>query len=593
MGQDPDNSGPDLEPTYPPLPTYPLPSSRSAYAFQPSAPPSAPPLSVPSAPTSWHAASFNPAGPDLQPDRLLTEPSAPVFYPDLDRFTAEDVSYPYYALAPSLHSNKSWPPQQDQYQDREDRVAYRQLRLDRLDLSNSHLLPNTQLQLVYQNEFLKNLPERLSRIEHGSEAALASTGPHGAEMQDFVTKMRSFETAYEAVQQCRLALFSLERKAKGYASKLWTVQSKSELAKATCGDGATMSHTYTYQYGHHEPEVAIKLQKSLSRLFKQRTKYLMRMQFEETSCKLWIQDHLSSYLSTIKDKEKYQERDLKRITDYLDILFTFERSARRQPDFDRLAEERALAKNKSPDPSTPENNAEAVDDDDEADRPVNAILQSIHDWIALMAAPLLHRGSFQEAEYLIIQVLRSRRVSTWAIQLIQCSVPANWSSGYQEFYLTVLQLVLCGTSLPKARLSALPAPNLGMDSLLVLRSGLDETDYLAILDQMDVTLFLNQLLLEHKGMHNQVDTLFQTNVSKQKMLRLFAATRHFFDVFFDGLQGLTKFGVASRRVGQLLCQLTQILGDYLLVLGPLSSDVVQNTYTSLARQVYHNLHEDC
>ncbi|GJJ71874.1 ectopic P granules protein 5 [Entomortierella parvispora] len=585
MDRDRDQDTLDQGSSYPPLPLPPLPSSTSAYAFQPSAPPSAP---LP-APTSWHAASFNPSGPDLQPDRLLTEPSAPVFYPDPDQFATESVSYPHYALSPSSPSSPStsrhYRSEKDQYQDQyqdQDRVVYPQLRSVQLDLSNNHLIPNSQLQEVYQNDFLRNLPRRLSKIEHSSEAALSSTGPHGAEMQDFVAKMRSFETAYEAVQQCRLALFNLERKAKGYASKLWTVQSKSEVAKATCGDGATMSHTYTYQYGHHEPEVAVKLQKSLNRLFKQRTKYLIRMQFEETSCKLWIQDHLSSYLSTIKNREHYSESDLGRITNYLDILFSFERSARRQPDFDSLAEEHALARIKSPDPSTPENDDEAALEEDEAGRPTNAIFQSIHDWIVLMAAPLLHRGSFKEAEYLVIQVLRSRRVSTWGIQLIQCSIPAKWSSAYQEYYLTVLQLVLCGASLPKARLADVPESGHGTGPSLELCSGLGEADYLAILDQMDIAPFLNQLLLEHKDMHSHISTLFQTNVSKQKMFRLFAATRHLFDVLFNGLERLTTFGVASRRLAQLICQLTRILGDHLLVLGPLSSDIRQNTCNSSA-----------
>lgn len=576
--------------SYPLLPSLPpLPSSRT-YTFQPSAPPSAPsehhspPLAPPTAssPNSWHAASFYPAEPDLQPDRLFTEPSAPSFYPDL--LPTENISYPHHVLASTYSNSPSGllhqhQQEQQRYPVDEDHVTYPQLKQQDLvvGLFSDRLLSNEQLQEVYQNEFLNNMPQRLARIEHCSE-----TPPQDAEMEAFVAKMRSYETAYEAVQQCRLALFNLERKAKGYASKLWIVQSKSEVAKALCGDGATISHTYTYQYGHHEPEIALKLQKSLNRLFKQRTKYLIRMQFEETSCKLWIHDHLSSYLRTIKAKEQSQESDLHRITEYLDILYNFERSARRQPDFDPLVVVHdTTGRTTSPGPSTPQD----VAVENEADHPTNAILQSIQDWITLMAASLLHLGGLREAEYLIVQVLRSRQVSKWAINLIQCGIPTNWFNAYQEFYLTMLQLVLCGASPPTARLSR-PEQGLMVTNPLGLGSTLDEDDYLAILDQMDVTIFFNQLLLEHKDMHTQNNgSLFQTDVSRRKALRLIAATRHFFDVLLDGLQRLTKFGVASRRVAQLLCQLAQIFGDHLLVLGPISFEAQYDAHSSVARQV--------
>ncbi|KAG0054232.1 Ectopic P granules protein 5 [Gryganskiella cystojenkinii] len=568
---------------YPLLPSLPpLPSSRS-YTFQPSAPPSAPPEhSPPSAPPtgsslspySWHASSFNPSGPDLQPDRLFSEPSAPSFYPDI--YPNEHVPYPHHALN-AAHASPSTSNHQQQPQYEPDEIAYPRLKYNLTSLSSDHLLTNTQLQETYQNEFLNNLPQRLARIEHSS-----GTTPQDSEMGAFVTKMRSYETAYESVQQCRLALFNLEQKAKGYARKLWTVQSKSEVAKASCGDGATISHTYTYQYGHHEPEVALKLQKSLNRLFKQRTKHLVRMQFEETSCKLWIQDHLSSYLRVLKETGQCQEIDLQRITGYLDVLFGFERSARRQPDFDPLVEGNTGDKTSSPAPSN--SILEQAGPEDGTDAPTNAILRSMQDWITLMAASLLHFGSFKESEYLIVQVLRSRRISKWAVSLIQCSVPTNWSVGYQEFYLTTLQLVLCGTSTPFSRLSSAleSTTDLGQSSL---GSGLDEDDYLAILDQVDVTLFFNRLLLEHKDMFNQGGTLFQTDVSNRTTLRLFAATRHFFDVLLHGLQVLIKFSVASRRVAQMLCQLAQIFGDHLLVLGPMSKNAQYSISYSATRQV--------
>lgn len=366
--------------------------------------------------------------------------------------------------------------------------------------------------------------------------------------------------AYETVQQSKLAIFGLQQKAKGYASKLWTVQTKSDVVKATCGDGATISHTFSYQIGKHDSEVAAKLKKSLSRAFKQRTKNLVKLQYEEASCRLWIQEHISEFLNTvawdrsapgIQHFTATHKQGLEQIKEYLDVLFQFERSVRRQSDFDPGVEERTSDKTGTENHTTGH---------------VNSIIRSIRDWIILLGTTLLEHGGFIDQEYLVLQIIQSSQFTDWSLAtLIQCEAPKIWTNAFQDSYLTTLQLILCGT--------ASISTNVGAESLanINLGSTLDEDDYLAILDQMDVTLFFNRLLMEHKEMHSQDGTLYQKELSERTAFKLLAATHHLFCIVVFGLQCLTKYSVVSKRIAQLLCQLSQILGDHLLVLGTISS----------------------
>ncbi|KAG0029527.1 hypothetical protein BGZ81_003634 [Podila clonocystis] len=374
--------------------------------------------------------------------------------------------------------------------------------------------------------------------------------------------MRSYEVAYEAVQQSKLAIFGLQQKAKGYASKLWTVQTKSDVVKATCGDGATISHTFSYQVGKHDSEVATKLKKSLNRAFKQRTKSLLKLQYEEASYRLWIQEHISEFLNTmvwdrsapgIQHFTATHQQGLEQIKEYLDVLFQFERSVRRQPDFDPEVEERSSVLDGTKNHT--------------GGGQANSIIRSIHDWIILLGTTLLEHGGIMNQEYLVLQVIQSSQFTEWPLAtLIQCEAPTIWTNTFQDNYLTSLQLVLCGTA--SIRSTVFPEPVANID----LGSTLDEDDYLAILDQMDVTLFFNRLLMEHKEMHSQDGTLYQKELSERTAFKLLAATHHLFNIVVFGLQRLTKFSVVSKRIAQLLCQLSQILGDHLLVLGPISSN---------------------
>ncbi|KAF8942785.1 Ectopic P granules protein 5 [Haplosporangium gracile] len=449
-----------------------------------------------------------------------------------------------------------------------------------------------QLRELYNNVFLQDLPRRLSDYERSSVTHSVDDSNNDA----FFRHLKSYEVAYEAVQQSHLAIFNLQQKAKGYASKLWAVQTKSEIAKSTCGDGATIAHNYSYQVGQHEPKVAEKLKKSLARLHKQRTKSLLRMQFEESSSRLWVQDHIVEFLNSVHWKSN-NEAGLQRARIYLDILFHFERSVRRQPDFNIATEERQADATGSGTSVSSSDEAVTRADESISSATTNSILRSIHGWIDLLVAAVLAFGGYEEREHLIMQVLRARQVSSWATSYVQCNPPTMWSAGFEEFYLTELQLVLCGS----ASLNHKAIKELVTDMSPEIGSTLDEDDYSALLDQMDVAVFFNRLLDEHGGMHNYDGTLFQKDLSEREALQALTTTRRIFDILLRGLERHIGFPVVAKRLSQMLCQLAQILGDHLLVLGPIKSkalsdetlfitiDSYNHTTTTLQLEVDHIL----
>ncbi|KAG0337685.1 Ectopic P granules protein 5, partial [Podila horticola] len=568
-----DQEVPRIFPVLPPPPT-----SAKSYTFHPSAPPSAPPLAPstsPIAPTapilypqshlSWsqEPASLPPWRSTSPTDYLhtpLSEPSAPPSYPALPDYN-NSPSYPRHDRFsyPQLYPNESSYPQltPPAYPPTVQGEASLYPAISELFTRAESGLSPQQLEAIYHNQCLDELPDRLI-------AFFNRTSGHAQDSRTtaLYEHTRSYEVAYEAVQQSKLAIFGLQQKAKGYASKLWTVQTKSDVVKATCGDGATISHTFSYQVGQHDSDVATKLKKALNRAFKQRTKSLVRLQYEEASCRLWIQEHISEFLNTVAwDKSApgiqhftaTHKQGLEQIKEYLDVLFQFERSVRRQPDLDPVVEERSSVLGGN------ENHTGA--------RQANSIIRSIHDWIVLLGTTLLEHGGIINQEYLVLQVIQSSQFTEWPLAtLIQCETPKIWTNTFQDNYLTTLQLVLCGTASIRSAVFPEFLANINLGSTL------DEDDYLAILDQMDVTLFFNRLLMEHKEMHSQDGTLYQKELSERTAFKLLAATHHLFNIVVFGLQRLTKFSVVSKRIAQLLCQLSQILGDHLLVLGPISSN---------------------
>ncbi|KAF9925437.1 Ectopic P granules protein 5 [Linnemannia zychae] len=601
---------------YPLIPPLPQPFSSSySHTFQPSAPPSEPlsppvdspwatasapifpsvdspeysPPYVPSYPTDyiadhqaeygafgsprnpWHALSQSPIKEDLQPENsLYPVPSAP----SLPTILSTEPNQYQETLYPHSNWNKH-------YNDNHDcSPNYPRLESSLLLQHSSPSVSAERLRELYNNNFLQELSGRLSDYEHTS--LTRSTGDSN-NSDEFFHRLKAYESAHEAIQQLYLSIFNLQHKAKGYASKLWVVQTKSEIVKASCGDGNTIAHNYTYQVGRHEPGVAEKLKKSLARLHKQRTKNLLRVQYEESSNRLWIQDHLAEFLSSVK-WESERDAGLQKARGYLDILFQIERNVRRLPDFDASVEEQSIISQGADEMITEKSSDERKADSIPSSTTINSILHSIHGWIGLLAGAVLTFGGFQEREYLIVQVLLSQQIANWAVNYVQCGAPNVWSLDFEDFYLSELQLVLCGSDPPNGGSSKLSVS----DSSLNIGSTLDEDDYSALLDQMDVAVFFNQFLDEHSGMHNYDGTLYQKELSEHEALRVLTTTRRIFDIILHGLQRHINFPVVAKRLSQTLCQLAQILGDHLLILGPIRSKLISGEILSITLDSYNH-----
>lgn len=401
----------------------------------------------------------------------------------------------------------------------------------------------------------------------------------------FFKRVRSYVDAHDQDQQYKMEIHELQKKADGYASKLWRVKTKAGVKNSTCGDGAAISYNYSFQYGHYETKVATKLEKTLDKHLNLRSNEQVQVAFEESDCRLWIEDHIATFLSSVAWVNETQPDDnstpipspgsyqqfLLHLKGYLDILFHFERSVRRRPDFEVGTETEAkseaeeegeeLKADKSPSSrsSQSDNGSEGSADAS------SSVLQSIHSWISLLAAALLRHGGYLDYEYLTFQVLRTRHIKSWAANFIQCNLPHTWSKGFQDFYITELELVLCGSSL--YRQATLHPIDAFSEATLIEPSDLDEEDYSAILDQLDVTLFFDRLLHEHKEVYRNNESYHLEEPSERAALQLFTTIRHLFDIHLRALERLKKFGVISKRIAQLLCQLTTILGDHLPDLG--------------------------
>ncbi|KAF9362462.1 Ectopic P granules protein 5 [Mortierella sp. NVP85] len=381
-----------------------------------------------------------------------------------------------------------------------------------------------------------------------------------------------------------MQIHELQKKADGYASKLWRVKTKTVVKNTTCGDGAAISHNYSFQYGHYETKVAAKLEKTLDKHLSLRSIQQIQVAFEESDSRLWIEDHIATFLSSAAWANETQpdnstsidfhgscQQFLMHVRGYLAILFHFERSVRRRPDFgaraeteansETEAEEEELKTDKSPSNRSSQSDRRSEDSVDAS----NSVLQSIHGWISLLAATLLRHGSYLDYEYLTFQVLRTRRIKSWAATFIQCNVPTTWSKAFQDFYITELELVLCGGPLYK-QASSHPIDAFS-EAALIEPSDLEEDDYSAILDQLDVTLFFDRLLHEHKEIDNNNESYRLEEPSERLALQLFTTIRHMFDILLRALERLKKFSLISKRIAQLLCQLMTILADHLPDLG--------------------------
>ncbi|KAG0228651.1 Ectopic P granules protein 5, partial [Actinomortierella wolfii] len=528
----------------------PLPSTLHQYTFQPSAPlehASAPPLyphmtgTLPNAEWSDNVphecaaditlSSFSaPSAPPLYP--VLQDTSSPSPYPSLighNPITSSPASYtPKTTVLPSF--------------------AYV------LPIRNG--LSRNELHDLYRPP--SDISDILSDFERRSTMAV-----HNNDLYDY---MNAYERASASAQQTNLALFRLQQKAKGYAGKLWTVRTKTEVVQAACADGATISHSYSYQIGNYEPDMAAKLKKSLQRLMVKKSRLLVRQKFEEMTCRLWIEDKISSVLNNAswatqdhhkerRDSDMFRE-DLEIVKKYLDVLFYFERTVRRQPDFDD-GDKETLEEIKTEKTSSDAENADGTGAADDADQSPNGVILSIRRWITLLVAAILEYGNYSDRIYLLMHVFRSRHAATWSATFLQCTIPKHWSDPFLDYYLLQYSLILCGPS---------PLTTKEEGVTLLWGQNLDEDDYLAIIDQLDIPIFFQRLVDHYCSPSSSNSGKVHRGYVERRCLRVLAICHSMFDWTITGLERHLQYPVMAKRLVQTLCQLCQILGDHLMVL---------------------------
>ncbi|KAG0254083.1 Ectopic P granules protein 5 [Actinomortierella ambigua] len=568
----------------------PLPPTFLQYTFQPSAPleqASAPPL-YPHAPASvpgqepsvprWGDAGeqylYHHHHPDatspITPSLPFSTPSAPPLYPALHDTISPS---PY----PSLERDLTTPSPIYHAPDAAAALpAFSYVLPVRSGLSKKEL----------RDLFIppSDTTQALSAFERRSKMAV-----HHSDLYDY---MNAYERASASIQQTKVALFQLQQKAKGYAGKLWTVQTKTEVVQATCADGATISHSYSYQVGNFEPDMAAKLKKSLLRLKVKKARLLVRQQFEETTCRLWIEDKLSAMLNGASWAAKDQQRetldptivrkDLETVKAYLDVLFYFERTVRRQPDFDdeqhgnlEGTDQKVVGDDKAVDGDNDAANTSATD---EKSLPPNTVMQSIRRWITMLVAVVLEYGDYDDRIYLLMHVFRSRHAASWSATFLQCAVPKHWSDPFLDFYLLQYALVLCGPSSSATKEEGVT---------LLWGHNFDEDDYLAIIDQLDIPVFFQRLVDHYCSSSSSNSGKIHQGYVERRCLRVLAICHSLFDWTITGLERRLQYPVMAKRLVQTLCQLCQILGDHLMVLrtpseGPLS---LQSAMTPVQTEV--------
>ncbi|KAG0226045.1 Ectopic P granules protein 5, partial [Mortierella sp. GBA43] len=582
-------------------------------------------------------------------------PTFPTFTSTTDLIPSADFDPPIPSIPPAPPS----PPQQPLPQSHRSRPLGLKLNFDALRTQSNDTL--RRLRELYSNDYLTGLSQRRTEFESLGATCVTARAEH----EEVFNRLRYYVTAHDVNQQCKRESWNLQQSAKRYANKLWAVMTKTRVETGICGDGAVISHNYSFQCGEYQTQIAAKLEKTLERHFKIRGDRQVRAEFEEKTSLLWIKDHIASVLNSIEwasgtltQQAPFDPQDpvvlsnarhLARIRAYLDILFFFERVAKRQPDFDLEAEERKVreaeelrrqaeearrkaaeevekkkreeSKKMSGEPETKvtegpetkvtEESTTKVTDGPtmkvtegpemkatdgpkmkvtegskikEAEEPKpkevelstsqqpdhnlkdpavpsNQTIAVIHGWISLLSALLLRHGSYLDYEYLTLQVLRTPNIQSWAgASFVQCNIPDVWSKAFQDFYITELELVLCGAPLYKQASSHLKeAPS---DLTQVVRPKITEDDYLAVLDQLDVVAFLNRLLLEYRKEQTGDGSDLHTS-SEASALQLLTTVHHLFDILLHGLERLKGFTGVLNRIGQSLCRLTMILdGQY-------------------------------
>lgn len=413
-------------------------------------------------------------------------------------------------------------------------------------------LSEEDLKSFYVNQQLEDLPEKMD----------AFWTQAGDIYDAFYARVRDFEKAHGEVQTTRLAIYKLQNTARNIASRTWMIESKTEVTQAKCGDGADITHTYSYQVAKYQASESSRLAKVLTKLREESNTRLYRFMYESKLAKLWVQNYIDDFiwdspvyqacaddvqlaeLSSKVEPNQFRE-EVSKLKHMLDVLFYFEITAKRRIDFESRQQE------------TPEDE-KGPGVDGEGEQAISVFVRDIRGWISHLASALLRVATNSDRRFIFLHALRCNGIAEWGAGLIQCPLPDKWTDNFVDEYLLLIHLLLN------------PTDNHGGGELGPSISEkskrtpvLSEDDYLVILDQFNVPAFFDRLVTEHLLRSKDADSVPLNRTADRFLLRLFAVSNDLLRTLTCALSifPLQQFPNLIKRVAQIISQVSRILGS--------------------------------
>ncbi|RUS23381.1 hypothetical protein BC937DRAFT_93325 [Endogone sp. FLAS-F59071] len=499
-----------------------------------------------------HEAPLYPTIPDISTAVIATAP--PLF----DETPSEHL-YPSVsdveASAPPFHYIMDVEPAPMQPMRRLSSAPYLQLASESVlntRVTAVEALSEEDLKSFYVNQQLEDLPEKM-------DIFWAQAG----DIYDaFYSRVRNFEKAHGEVQTTKLAIYKLQNTARNIASRTWIIESKTEVTQAKCGDGADITHTYSYQVAKYQASESSRLAKVLAKLREEANTRLYRFMYESKLAKLWVQNYIDDFiwdspvfqacaddvqlagLSSKVEPNQFRE-EVSKLKHMLDVLFYFEIIAKRRIDFESRQQE------------TPEDE-KGSGVGGEGEQAISVFVRDIRGWISHLASALLRVATNSDRRFIFLHALRCNGIAEWGAGLIQCPLPDKWTDDFVDEYLLLIHLLLN------------PTDNHGDGELGPSISEkskrtpvLSEDDYLVILDQFNIPAFFDRLVTEHLLRFKDADSVSPNRAADRFLLRLFAVSNDLLRTLTCALSIFPReqFPNLIKRVAQIVSQVSRILGS--------------------------------
>ncbi|KAJ3207928.1 hypothetical protein HDU67_007123 [Dinochytrium kinnereticum] len=385
----------------------------------------------------------------------------------------------------------------------------------------------------------------------------------------FFDRVKEYEQALRESSRSKVRLQVLLSTASSLAIKVWTLRKISSHAEDRCLDSIKVRHIFNSEVSVLNEAELSELDAVLASIRHETFSQSKTNLFKGKLIRLWIQNHIDEFLSSIaseeaearfKKKMSLEVADSDALKHFIDILFFFERKS-----FYRTTEE--------------ENGKDA------ADVCATPFVKDVRGWITHLLSAFLSRASLEDQRYILLHYLRTEGIGRWGASFIQWPLPRPWTEIYLSHYLTVLHAVLSPIEEIEQALKVKEFEIAQIrDSLKLLEdldwivideddieeelsplkaTILDEDDYLALLDQLNtMPIFISYLQEALSGQIHMFSV--DTNIDNL-FLHIFAVTNHIQNSLSRGLSLFSSkhYPFMIKRVAQLATDVSRSLGDFL------------------------------